>query len=195
MAVSDSFKIRALVSVIVLQILILLFWVFVLDCLPCSWDPKPPWRIDTEYAALLLSGPNENVDGVDAVDGIQIYDWRGLGPRSWQEEVEDGDLVYETKDEREVRSIVSSMRQHETTDVCDRSDGRKEFSLIVFDNTFMRAAYFQLTGCRDENDRHVVLRALEAGGDPIGASGIGSPRLAETLTELRVYGVFERAVQ
>ncbi len=195
MAVSYSFKIKALVSVIVLQIIVFLLWVFVLDCLLCPWNPKPPWRTDADYAALLLFGPNENVDGVDTVDGIQIYDRRGLGPRNWQEEVEDGYLVYETKNEQEIRSIVSSMRQHETTDICERRGVGKELSLVAFDNTFMRAAYFQLTACWDENDRHVVLRALEADSGAIGTSGIGSSQLAETLTDFRVYGVFGRAIQ
>ncbi len=192
MAISQPLKVKLLFAVVVLLTLAFLYWVFVLDCLLCAQKPKLPWRIDDAYAERLIAGPSEKLDDIDTVDGIQIYERQQQYTDNWLDRVTGGDLVYETKNKQEIRSIVSSLREYESADNCERRGQTRRFNFIAIDNTFMRAAYLQMSLCWGEAGQYISVPASDYYD---GHGGTSSRRLAETLRELGAYGVVGREAQ
>ena len=192
MAISQPLKVKLLLSVVVLLTLAFLFWVFVLDCLLCAQRPKLPWRIDGAFTERLMAGPYGELDGIDNVDGIQIYETRQIPAGDWYERVSSGDLVYETSDKQKIRSIISSLREYERADNCENRVERKSFDFIAVDNTFMRAAYFEMSIRWCEAGQYVNVHSPDS---EYGPRSTNSRRLAETLRALGAYSVVGREAQ
>lgn len=181
-----KFSLLKLLSALTILTIIAIF-VHYLVFYVCNRD-NLPWQMDWDYSYYLTvkEGEYEFMTGVksaDTVDALRVYkvtrkhyEWYGL------EELLEKEVVFETKEKPFIRKFILSAQKWMDVDDssvpvedrfpaserCRKAWSKEEESdkyyVVMFDNTFMRAGYFLLFVCENQDKEYLEILVPDTSG-------------------------------
>ncbi len=124
--------------------------------LGCTREDSSGWYLDSSFSVQLVTFSEEipvilTQDPAKAVEVLQIFrSTRGKSDLDTVTEIRSNELVYETRNQRDILSLFRATRTG-TKESCDSPKGDFTFSILAFDRDLMRVGYIRYFPC-ERND-------------------------------------------
>lgn len=125
---------------------------------------KTVWRYSDSLSFSLYIYSENDFDLANKIDAIQVYEDTYSKGQSYflSTTINERNLIYDTRDKEIIKQIISGFIYEEIAlsnrSSCGRQVGDRQFHVIAYDRTLIRAGYLVVYICEDEISEYAQIK-------------------------------------